>query len=331
MRNKFHKYLLLLLPLLTIATAVQAQTGEAETTQASGQMGDLFAYTLLALGVIIILATISTLYRLLNTMVKVEQLRIYREQGLTEVLEEAKKPKPSWFQKQYARWTAAVPVEKEDDIMFDHEFDGIRELDNNLPPWWVAMFYITIAFAVVYMGYYHFTGAGPSSQERYEQEMEEAEEAVAAFVALQGERVDETNVTLLSDAGALTAGKAIYSSYCVACHGTQGEGGIGPNMTDAYWLHGGSISDVFKTVKYGVEEKGMQSWKKQLSAGEMQKVSSYILSLQGTNPPNAKEPQGELYQASDESGAEEESDAMGMNDEETNESTATDETNTEEE
>ena len=316
MNNKFHKYILLLLPLLTFATAMQAQTGEAETTQASGQMGDLFAYTLLVIGVVVILATIGTLYRLLSTMVKVEQLRIYREQGLTDILEEAKKPQKTWFQKQYARWTDNVPLEKEKDILFDHEFDGIRELDNNLPPWWVAMFYITIAFAVVYMGYYHFSGAGPSSQERYEMEMEEAEEAVAAFIALQGEQVDETNVTLLADAGALTAGKAIYSSYCVACHGTQGEGGIGPNMTDEYWLHGGSISDVFKTVKYGVEEKGMQSWKKQLSAGEMQKVSSYILSLQGTNPPNAKEPQGELYeQASNEDAeAEEESDAMGMND-----------------
>jgi cytochrome c oxidase cbb3-type subunit 3 len=124
----------------------------------------------------------------------------------------------------------------------------------------------------------------------------QAEEEVAEYLATRADLVDEKSVVTLTDEAALDKGKTIFISYCAACHGTQGEGGVGPNMTDNYWIHGGDIKDLFRVVKYGVPEKGMISWKSQLSPVQMQQVSSYILTLVGTNPPNQKEPQGELYE-----------------------------------
>jgi len=203
---------------------------------------------------------------------------------------------PSWFEKWTAQLTDAVPIEQEADIEFDHKYDGIRELDNNLPPWWVAMFYGTIAFAVIYIGFYHFSGVGLSQTEEYQLAMREAEEAKSSFLATQDDLVDETNVTLLTDAASLEKGKGIFAGYCVACHGEAGEGNNGPNLTDEYWLHGGGITNVFSTVKYGVPAKGMQSWQTLLKPAAIQAVASYIVhDLQGSNPPNAKEAEGELW------------------------------------
>lgn len=292
MKRMFHK-LGLILPLILAATALMAQDAAAP---APGKLGDILSTLLIGVAAAVVLFAIGTLYRLLTIMLKVQQIRIYQERGLEAFLKEVKKPSQTPWQRLMAQWTKAVPVEKETDILFDHDFDGIRELDNRLPPWWVALFYATIAFAGIYMIYYHFAGIGPSSREKYEQEMKDAEKAVAAYLSTQANLVDETNVTALTEDADLAVGKTIWSEKCVACHGALGEGGIGPNMTDAYWLHGGRIQDIFKVVKYGVLEKGMQAWKEQLTASEMQKVSSYILSLQGTNPPNGKEPQGDLYE-----------------------------------
>ncbi|RMG60409.1 MAG: cytochrome C oxidase subunit III [Bacteroidetes bacterium] len=190
--------------------------------------------------------------------------------------------------------TDAVPVEEEESIDMGHDYDGIRELDNNLPPWWKYGFYLTIVFAVVYLWYYHVSSDWSSRQE-YEVEMAEAAAEKEAYLAKVGNMVDESNVVMLEDAAALAEGKAIYDANCVACHGALGEGGVGPNLTDQYWIHGGSISDLFSTIKYGVPTKGMISWQAQLKPQQMQQVASYILTMQGTNPPNAKEPQGDLY------------------------------------
>jgi cytochrome c oxidase cbb3-type subunit 3 len=107
--------------------------------------------------------------------------------------------------------------------------------------------------------------------------------------------IDENSVELSLDAGDIASGKEIFITKCAACHGQQGEGGVGPNFADKYWIHGGDINSLFKTIKYGVPSKGMISWQSQLSPKEMQQVSSFIITLEGTNPPNQKEPQGELY------------------------------------
>lgn len=294
MKNKLFKYLM---ALLAITFPLFAEAQEAAEQASDPYFYDrLFTNGLFIAAAIVIVGAVFALFNLLNVMIKVQQIRIYEKEGLESFLEAAKKPKKNWWKSQYKKWTNVVPIEKEQDILMDHDYDGIRELDNSLPPWWVAMFYISIGFALVYFTYYHITGAGPSSSEEYEMEMERAEEQVQAFLATQANLVDETNAELLTDDQSLSLGKSIYDVNCLSCHGAMGEGGIGPNFTDKYWLHGGDIKDLFRTIKHGVPEKGMISWKSQLRASDIHRVASFILSLQGTNPPNAKEPQGELYE-----------------------------------
>lgn len=214
----------------------------------------------------------------------------------------------SFFEKWASKLQDAVPVDREEEIMTDHEYDGIIELDNNLPPWWKMLFNLSILFAAIYIGFYHLSDAGPSSEEEYLTAMEEARIEVETFMAQKANSIDELNVVAVSDESALAEGKQIFQTSCAACHGKEGQGGVGPNMTDNYWLHGGDIKDVFKTIKYGVPEKGMISWKTQLSPSQMQSVASYILTLVGTNPPNPKDPQGDLYEP-----AEGSSDAVSSN------------------
>lgn len=189
------------------------------------------------------------------------------------------------------------PMEEEEDLLMDHEYDGIRELDNKLPPWWLYMFYFSIIFGVVYIAYYHFSG-GPTQLDEYNTEMALAEEQKAAFLASSANNVDETNAEILTDVAAIANGKEKYDMLCVACHGATGgsmPGGVGPNLTDEYWLHGGGIKNIFKTIKYGVPAKGMISWEAQLSPRQIQEVASYIISLGGSDPSNAREPQGDKW------------------------------------
>lgn len=193
-----------------------------------------------------------------------------------------------WFQKQ----NFSVPIEREADIMLDHEYDGIQELDNHLPPWWKAMFYGSIAFAVVYLVVYHVTGNFALQDEEFEIEMAVAAKQIEAYKKTQANNIDENNVKFVKDdAAAIGAGKMVFTKNCATCHGGKGEGGIGPNLTDEYWLYGGDIKGVFKTVKYGAKN-GMQPWEKKLKPEEIQNVASFILTLQGTKPPNGKAPQG---------------------------------------
>lgn len=191
--------------------------------------------------------------------------------------------------------TKSTPIEKEEDILMDHDYDGIQELDNKLPPWWVYLFVITIVIAGIYVVRYHLVGNWSSSQE-WEEEMAAAQLKVDAYKAELGEVLDETNVTLDDSDVALSEGEEIWKTNCAACHKVDGGGLIGPNMTDEYWIHGGDIKNLFNTIKYGVPEKGMISWKSQLKPEQMQAVASYILvKLQGTNPPDAKASEGEKY------------------------------------
>jgi cytochrome c oxidase cbb3-type subunit III len=201
----------------------------------------------------------------------------------------------SWISKLWTYAAGLVPKEKEQDLDLGHEYDGIRELDNSLPPWWLWLFYFTIAFSAVYLYYYTFTDKGPRQAEEYAMEMENAEIQKASFLKLQANTIDESNVEILKDAPLLAEGKAIFKANCAVCHGNEGQGTIGPNLTDNYWKHGNTINDIFKVVKYGVIEKGMIAWQTQLNPAAMQKVSSYITTLAGTNPPNPKAAEGELY------------------------------------
>lgn len=201
---------------------------------------------------------------------------------------------PLW-RRLYREATKAVPVSREKEILLDHNYDGIKELDNNLPPWWLAMFYVSIVYGVIYFGYYHMTDYGTSSAEDYHAEMAAAAEEVAAFRSTQTVMVDETTVTRLDAQDDLAKGKQIYDINCVVCHLDNGAGLVGPNLTDEFWIHGGSIKDIFATIKYGVPEKGMIAWSAQIKPSDMQRLASYILTMQGTNPPNGKAPEGEKY------------------------------------
>ena len=200
----------------------------------------------------------------------------------------------TWHQLDKQFFTKAVPLEKEADMLLDHNYDGIKELDNALPPWWKYGFYITIVVAVFYFLKFEVWHTGMNPTEEYNTEMTIAKTETDAYLASAKENVDENTVTDL-DAAGNASGKAIFAKTCVPCHLAEGQGLVGPNLTDEYWIHGGSIKDIFKTIKYGFPDKGMQSWQTTYSPVEMQQLSSYIRSLRGTNPPNPKAPQGDLY------------------------------------
>lgn len=255
-------------------------------------------YMFLSAAVIVVLIAMIVAYNALSLLVRIRELEIYEKHGLEEYLSRVKANEGSWWSRVSKMLTGAVPIEKEGDILLSHNYDGIRELDNRLPPWWLYGFYLTIVISIIYIGVQHFSSAGKSSTEEYEIEMAEAKASVEAYLAKQADQVDETNVAMVMEDAFLAEGENIFKTQCAACHldhGGGGPGSVGPNLTDDYWIHGGSIKDVFSTIKYGVPEKGMISWKTQLRPVQMHQVASYIMALQGTDPPNAKEPQGELY------------------------------------
>ncbi len=191
--------------------------------------------------------------------------------------------------------TDAVAVEEEASIMLDHDYDGIKELDNNLPPWWKYGFYLTIVVSIIYLINFHVLGTGDLQGKEYEKEMAQAKLEVEEYMKNSANNVDESTVKLLTEAADIASGKDVFTANCAACHGKLGEGTVGPNFTDEYWIHGGSIQDIFKSIKYGWVEKGMKSWKEDLSPMQIAQVASFIKSLRGTNPPNGKAPQGDLY------------------------------------
>jgi cytochrome c oxidase cbb3-type subunit 3 len=230
--------------------------------------------------------------------------------GYTRVLKgEAFEEDETFLQSIYKKLVnKPVAIEDEESITTDHVYDGIRELDNSLPPWWLYGFYFTIVFSVVYLIHFHVSAIpgldklviiGPvekgTQAELYELEMAQAAAEKEAFLATQANLVDESSVEKLTDATSLSEGKSIFTANCVACHGNEGQGGVGPNLTDEFWIHGGGIKNIFKTIKYGVPEKGMIPWETQLTPQQIQQVASFVLSLQGTKPANPKAPEGEKW------------------------------------
>lgn len=187
--------------------------------------------------------------------------------------------------------TDVVPIEEEHTILMQHEYDGIRELDNNLPPWWLWGFYGTIIFSLVYIVNYHVLGTSDLQYKAYEKEMVQAKKDVDEYLSKMAMNVDETNATLMTEEKDLSAGKALFETNCVACHNPKGEGNIGPNLTDKHWIYGPDVKDLFKTIKYGTPN-GMPEHASKLNPVQLQQVSSFVLSL-----PYAagKEPEGKEY------------------------------------
>lgn len=201
----------------------------------------------------------------------------------------------TWFKKTYNKLLDQKPIEEEGEIVLDHNYDGIRELDNNLPPWWLYGFYISIVFAAIYLVRYHIFD-GPSQIDELETELAIAELEYEEWKKTAKDLVDVNSVTLLTEASDLNAGKEVFNTNCVACHMADGGGGIGPNLTDENWILGGGIKNVFKTVSEGGRSgKGMIAWKSQLKPSQIAQVASYVLSLQGTTPANPKAPEGDIW------------------------------------
>ncbi len=198
---------------------------------------------------------------------------------------------PSWW----ARANKLKPMEEEESLDVGHSYDGIRELDNVTPPWFTIAFIATIVFGLGYLWRYQVARSAPNQYEEYEIAVNKAELAKQAYLASKGDAVDENTVTMV-DAAGIESGKTLYMNNCTACHGNEGQGGVGPNLTDDYWLHGGSLGDIFRIIKIGVVEKGMMSWKDIFSPEQIAEISSYIKSIHGTNPAGAKEKQGELFE-----------------------------------
>lgn len=262
----------------------------------------------LLISILVLLVAIYTLY-VVRTILRDE--RSTTEEGDEEVESE------TLWKKISKELTKAKPIEQEEDILLDHNYDGIKELDNHLPPWWKWLFYITIIWSIGYLLIYHVFNWLPLSAEAYQSSIMKAEAAMEARMAdAPTEAIDENNVALVTEAAALSSGETIFKRQCAVCHAQDGGGGVGPNLTDDYWIHGGDIADLFVTIKYGVPEKGMISWESQLNPAEMRNVASYILvELVGTEPANPKAPQGELYTPSEEEETEEQ-DSTTINEQE---------------
>ena len=215
-----------------------------------------------------------------------------------ELMPETKKktsPLAEWWSDLDKKFfTKAVPVEKEADVLLDHDYDGIRELDNSLPPWWKYGFYVTIVVGIIYLFNFHVFGSGKDPQQEYQAEMDKARMEQEAYAAKNADQVDEKNLQMPAKGG-LDEAKDIFTSVCWTCHGKAGEGGTGPNLTDDYWIHKGSLSDVYMSIKHGYPDKGMQAWEKNYSPKQINNLAGYIKTLHGTNPPNPKAPQGDLF------------------------------------
>ena len=209
--------------------------------------------------------------------------------------EKEKSFKFTWLKETYQNLLGQTPIEDEAEIILDHNYDGIKELDNNLPPWWIYGFYASIVFAAVYLLRYHVF-SGPTQIDELETELADARIAIETYKKTAKNLVDINTVTQLTEAADLSAGKTIFETNCVACHMADGGGGIGPNLTDPNWILGGDIKSIFKTVSEGGRSgKGMIAWKQQLKPLEMAQVSSYVLTFEGTTPANPKAPEGDVW------------------------------------
>jgi cytochrome c oxidase cbb3-type subunit 3 len=213
---------------------------------------------------------------------------------------DAKRKAPSKLiqpiEKLYSKSVGQKPIEEEHVIILDHNYDGIKELDNDLPPWWKYGFYASIVFAVLYLVNYHILD-GDTQIDELQTDIAQAKIDIEEYKKTAKNLVDFNTVTLLADASDLSSGKKIFETNCVACHKADGGGGIGPNLTDKNWILGGGIKNVFKTISEGGRDgKGMIAWKQSLKPLEMAQVASYLLKFEGTTPAEPKAPEGPIWE-----------------------------------
>jgi cytochrome c oxidase cbb3-type subunit 3 len=246
----------------------------------------LFLFLFLLIAIEITVDAVDTITYQLLTEEQKTQLELVNETSFKE---------SQWYKNLLKRLTKSESIESEDQLLLDHDYDGIKELDNNLPPWWVYLFYACIVFAAVYLVRFEIMD-GDNQEMELKKEMAQAQIDIAEYKKNAPDLMDEKTVTLLTDPAALASGKAIFTTNCVACHRADGGGQIGPNLTDDNWILGGGIKNVFHTlVNGGRDGKGMISWKGTLKPKEMQLVASYVLSLRGSDPIDPKASEGEIW------------------------------------
>jgi cytochrome c oxidase cbb3-type subunit 3 len=284
------KYLgiILIFPFICMAAPTYAASDGLIAADAMNYIGyGAIAFMLLILTVVLLV--------LLKTTKMLARI-IFKYEGYTTP-EAATKPAPDTVTKKPKGevWTKLMslrPLSEEKDMIMEHEYDGIQELDNPTPAWFMYLFYGSIIFAIGYLLNYHVFHTGQLQYQEYQTEVKQADIAKQAFLSKSANRVDENTVKLVSDPAVITAGQGIFKANCAACHGEHAQGVVGPNLTDDYWLHGNKINDLFKMIKYGVAAKGMPTWEKVLSPKQIADVANYVKSLHGTTPAGAKEPQG---------------------------------------
>ncbi len=282
-KHKTSALMVAILMLLGTNTYAQTSTGSAmsQETMLYITLGLVFLVSILVLVVAIYVLQI---------------LRTFIQKELSPEAQAQYENQPGWMSQLWLKWNALKPLEQEEDILLDHNYDGIKELDNHLPPWWKGLFYLTIVYGVIYIMIFHVFKTAPLQEEKYANEIAAADALKASKAADLVVDFDENTVTATTDAVELASGQQFFEAQCAVCHKKDGGGLAGPNLTDQYWKHGGSMSDIYKVIKNGVPNTAMISWESQLNPLRMRNLASYVLTLQGTNPPGALPPDGELYE-----------------------------------
>lgn len=263
----------------------------------SGDRPAFIKFPMVALFLVVFLFTLIAIEVVLSAVNRVMfQLKTPEEKAKIEIQNNLSLQEKDWYKDLMQKLTQTQPIEREGDLLMDHDYDGIKELDNNLPPWWVYLFYICILFGVIYVFRYDVFGADDQETE-LKKELAQAQIDVDNYLKTAPDLMDEKTVVLLTDAPSLAEGKEIFTTNCAACHRADGGGQIGPNLTDDHWILGGGIKEVFHTISNGGRDgKGMVSWKTNgMKPKDIQKVSSYVLSLKGSNPADGKPAEGEVW------------------------------------
>jgi cytochrome c oxidase cbb3-type subunit 3 len=260
----------------------------------SGDQPAFIKYPIVLLFLLLVLLILIAIEAIIGALENV-MFQSLTEEGKERYLASKNKvPQFTWIKNIYKKLAGTKPIEEEHELILDHNYDGIKELDNSLPPWWIYSFYASIVFAAVYLINFHIFGNN-SQYDELAEEYKQAEISIAEYKKNAKDLVDFNTVTQLTDASDLNSGKAIFMQNCTPCHMADGGGGIGPNLTDKHWILGGGIKNVFHTITEGGRDgKGMIAWKQNFKPSEIQQVASYVLSLQGTTPANPKAPQGDI-------------------------------------
>ncbi|MFD2726823.1 cbb3-type cytochrome c oxidase N-terminal domain-containing protein [Hyunsoonleella rubra] len=269
--------------------------GAVEFFVDSGEKPAFIEYPAVLLFLLLVLLILIAIEAIVGALENVMLHKLDEEAKAKFLAEKEKSFEFKWLKETYIKLLGQKPLEEEGEIILDHNYDGIKELDNNLPPWWVYGFYATIIFAGIYLVRYHIFD-GDTQLDELETELAEARIAIEEYKKTAKDLVDINTVTMLTEASDLKAGQAIFETNCVACHKADGGGGIGPNLTDKHWILGGGIKNVFRTVSEGGRDgKGMIAWKQNLKPSEIAQVASYVLTFQGTTPAEPKAPEGDIW------------------------------------